>query len=91
MFDTDPTRGSGAPGARQVEDLISYAAWYGVAACVIALIVAVAAWGFAHRSGMTGMESGAKRAAVMALAGAVVIAAAGGLVSFALGLGGQVQ
>lgn len=83
--------GGTAPGSTQLQQLVGYATTYGIAACVIGLIVAAASWTFAHRAGNPSVEASSKKGAVMALAGAVIIGAAAGLIAFAQALGGQVH
>ncbi len=81
---------AGAPGAAQLQKLVGFVAFYGVAACLLGLVVAAGTLAFAHRTGRNGMEAQAKAGAVWALGGAALIAAGGGLISFALTLGGGV-
>lgn len=81
----------GAPGAAQIQQLVGFAAFYGIAACLLGLVAAAGTLAFAHRTGRSGMEAGAKQGIVWALGGAALIAAGGGLITFALGLGGAVK
>jgi len=82
---------SGAPGAAQLQQLVGYVSFYGIVACLIGLLAAAGTLAFAHRSGRSGMEAGAKQGVMWALGGAALIAAGGGLIAFALTLGGAVQ
>ncbi len=82
---------SGAPGAAQLQQLVGYVAFYGVVACLLGLLLAAGTLAFAHRTGRSGMEAGAKQGIVWALGGAALIAGGGGLIAFALNLGGAVQ
>ncbi len=82
---------AGAPGAAQLQQLVGYVAFYGIAACLLGLLVASGTLAFAHRTGRSGMEAGAKQAVIWALGGAALIAAGGGLIAFAMTLGGGVK
>ncbi len=82
---------AGAPGAAQLQQLVGYVAFYGIVACLLGLLVAAGTLAFAHRTGRSGMEAGAKQGVMWALGGAALIAAGGGLIAFALTLGGAVQ
>ena len=82
---------AGAPGAAQLQQLVGYVAFYGIAACLLGLLVASGTLAFAHRTGRSGMEAGAKQAVIWALGGAALIAAGGGLIAFAMSLGGGVK
>lgn len=83
--------GGSAPGSTQLQQLVTFVTYYGITACLIGLIIAAGSWTFAHRSGNPSMEASSKRGAVMALAGAVIIGAASGLITFAQSLGGGVH
>ncbi len=89
-LNSSPTA-AGAPGAAQLQQLVGYVSFYGIVASLLGLLVAAGTWGFAHRSGRSGMEAGAKQGVMWALGGAALIAAGGGLIAFALTLGGSVQ
>ncbi len=87
---TSAPTAKGAPGAAQLQTLVGNVAFYGVAACLIGLLAAAGTLAFAHRTGRNGMEAQAKAGVVWALGGAALIAAGGGLISFAMTLGGGV-
>lgn len=86
----DPS-GTGAPGAAQVQRVVNAIAFYGLLACVVGLVIAAASWAFASRTGAVNQEAASKKAAAMALAGAVVIGAAAGLINWSQALGGGVK
>lgn len=81
----------GAPGAAQIQQLVGFVAFYGIASCLLGLVAAAGTLAFAHRTGRNGLEAQAKSAVIWALGGAALIAAGGGLVTFALNLGGAVK
>jgi TRAP-type C4-dicarboxylate transport system permease small subunit len=70
------------PGGAELQKIVNWFAGVSLLACLIALVGAGATWGFAHRQGLTGQETAAKKAAGWAVAGALVIGASAGLINF---------
>ena len=85
-----PNLGDG-PGGDALQKIVNWIAGVSILGCLVALIVAGATWGFAHRQGLTGQETAAKKAAGWALAGALVIGASAGLVNFFVTAGGTIR
>jgi hypothetical protein len=85
-----PNVGDG-PGGDALQKIVNWIAGVSILGCLVALIVAGATWGFAHRQGLTGQETAAKKAAGWALAGALVIGASAGLINFFVSAGGTVS
>jgi len=73
----DPGRGSQPPGSGGIVTIIKWAAWIGLAVCVLGVIIAGASMAFASRRG-DGGEHMSKLGWV--LGGCIVIGSASGLV-----------
>ena len=79
--DVSPDPG-GLPGGATIQKLVGGLAWYAILACLTGVIVVGAMWGISASSNNAyGVMTG-KRAVVMSLLGAMVIAAASTLVGF---------
>lgn len=77
---------SGVPGQSAIETLLDVASWLGVVAAVAAVIVGggIFAMGQATANGMWGSRG--KQVVIAGLAGGLIVALAGQLVSFVVGL-----
>ena len=85
-----PNVGAG-PGGDALQNIVNWIAGISLLGCLVALIAAAATWGFAHRQGLTGQETAAKKAAGWALAGGLIIGASAGLINFFVAAGSTIK
>src|SRR5664280_3329930 len=85
-----PNLGDG-PGGEALQKIVNWIAAVSLLGCLIALSAAGATFGFAHRQGLTVAEPASKKAAGWALAGALVIGAAAGLINFFVAAGSTIK
>ena len=96
-FLTDPTvpnitpNTDGLPGVSQAEKMIGALMTYGVLAAVAALIIAAIVWAFGGNHNNPQWAQRGKNGVLIALASALVIGGALGLVSFFTSVGATLQ
>jgi hypothetical protein len=101
IFQPEPTGGggdnipnptpdpSGVPGESAIATMLNVLSWLGVAGCVAAVIVGGGIMAVSHASA-NGMWGSRGRTVVLSgLAGGLIVALAGQLVRFMVGLGGE--
>lgn len=98
VFQPDPTTGegnipnptpdpSGVPGQSAVETILNVLSWLGVAGCVAAVIVGGGIMAISHASANGMWGSRGKTVVLSGLAGGLIVAMAGQLIRFMVGLG----
>ena len=79
--DVSPDPG-GLPGGATIQKLVGGLAWYAILACLAGVIVGAAMWGLSGLSNNAYGVTNGKRAVVISLLGAMVVAASSTLVGF---------
>lgn len=74
-----------APGTALAQQLLGGVAYYGLLACVLGLIGSVAYWGMGSFAGNPHTAGRGKLGVAVCIGGAVLIASAGALISWAAG------
>lgn len=79
------------PGTSQMQDLVGGFMTWVLLACVAAVLVGAATWGFGARSGHYGASSQGRSMVLGGAVGALIAGAAVALVNYAFGVGGAVH
>ena len=87
----DPHPNSDLPGTRQLTELVGGLMTWVLLACVVAVLVGAATWGFGSRSGHFASAQQGRAMVLGGVLGAIIAGAAAALVNFGFGLGGTVH
>jgi hypothetical protein len=79
------------PGTAQLTSLVGGMMTWVLLACVVAVLIGAATWGFGSRSGHYGATQQGRMMVLGGAVGALVAGAATALVNFGFGLGGAVH
>ena len=82
---------SQGPGGPQLQQLVNWGAGLILIGCVAAIVIHAFRWGWGSQQHNMAKVQDGKEGVARAAAVAGVVAAAAGLVKFAVGLGGQIQ
>lgn len=81
---------SGLPGGPVLQHLLNGLTFFGLLACVAAVVIGGATWFVGAQAGNYGATHGGRRAVLSGIAGAMVIGAAAAIVNFFFAAGQQV-
>ncbi|MER5813797.1 hypothetical protein [Streptomyces californicus] len=84
-------KGGGLPGLSVLKTVVNSINLFGIIAVVGALAVSLGVWAWGHHSGGHQAEANGKKGATVAVAAALGLGAANGIVAFFSALGSQVQ
>jgi len=78
---------SGLPGGPVLQHLLNGLVFYGLMACIAAMVIGGATWAIGGHAGNYGATTGGRRAVLSGIVGALVIGAAPAVVNFFFGAG----